>query len=50
MSRGEVLRSVAVACLTGGAAWTSAANEVSAKAAAPVMKLPEGRPAGGVNS
>ena len=42
MSRGAVLRSVAAACVAGGVAWTSTANEVSAKAPAPVMKLPEG--------
>lgn len=42
MSRGEVIRSVAAACVAGSTAWSTAAVGVSAKAPAPVMKLPDG--------
>ncbi|CAM9268298.1 unnamed protein product [Ectocarpus sp. 13 AM-2016] len=41
MSRGEVLRSVAAACVAGSTAWSTTAIGVSAKAPAPVMKLPD---------
>lgn len=42
VSRGEALRRVAAACVTGSVAWSSAVSGVSAKAPAPVMKLPDG--------
>lgn len=42
VSRGEAVRRVAAACVTGSAAWSSAVNVASAKAPAPVMKLPDG--------
>lgn len=42
VSRGEALHRVAAACVAGSVAWSSAVHEVSAKAPAPVMKLPDG--------
>eukprot|EP00752_Nemacystus_decipiens_P002099 g2007.t1 len=44
VSRGEAARRVAIACVAGSAAWSSAGDRVSAKAPAPVMKLPDDDP------
>lgn len=42
MSRGEVVRRVTAACVTGGVAWSSGAVGASARAPAPAMRLPDG--------
>ncbi|CAM9854581.1 unnamed protein product [Pylaiella littoralis] len=41
MSRGEVVRRVTAACVTGGVAWSSGTVGASARAPAPAMRLPD---------